>query len=368
MSGPTHLQQVELRITERVCSVLSLTGITFIILTFSISPAFRKPINRLIVYACCGNLIANIATMMSTVAIHEGANSTLCQLQAFMIQWFLAADALWALAMACNVYLTFFRRFDQHQLRALEWKYLLLCNGVPAIPAFVFLFIQNDQGTKLYGPAVIWCWISNDWAYLRVATFYGPIWIIMLATFSIWIYAGLEIFKKRRQLKNFSDPRFDRFAHVEGALKNSKTTVVEITSEPMQALVAPAAEVSSKRHNYQPYSITIKSSGTSSGGLGHGRTRTPGRVRAVDANVAAWGYARVAFFFFLAMLVTYVPSSVNRMYGLAHPDKFNFPLQWVTSMVMPLQGFWNSIIYISTSIPACRALWYRAKESVCCAH
>lgn len=57
--------------------------------------------------------------------------------------------------MACNVYLTFFRKYDQRQLRALEWKYMLFCYGVPAIPAIVFLFIQTEKKGKVYGPAVV---------------------------------------------------------------------------------------------------------------------------------------------------------------------------------------------------------------------
>ena len=55
--------------------------------------------------------------------------------------------------MATNVYLTFFRRFDQRQLRKLEWKYLVLCYGVPFIPALTYLFIKNHKGVRFYGSA-----------------------------------------------------------------------------------------------------------------------------------------------------------------------------------------------------------------------
>ena len=52
-----------------------------------------------------------------------------------------------------------------------------------------------------------------------------------------------------------------------------------------------------------------------------------------------------------------VPSSINRVYGVTHPENFLFPLQWVSAFVLPLQGFWNSVIYIMTSLPACHSLW-----------
>ena len=68
---------------------------------------------------------------------------------------FMPADALWTLAMACNVYLTFFRRYDQGDLRALEWKYALACYGIPFFPAITYLFIKTEHGVRMYGPAVV---------------------------------------------------------------------------------------------------------------------------------------------------------------------------------------------------------------------
>jgi hypothetical protein len=57
--------------------------------------------------------------------------------------------------MACNVYLTFFRKYDAKQLRVLEWRYILLCYGIPFIPAFTYFFIKSDSRGKVYGSAVV---------------------------------------------------------------------------------------------------------------------------------------------------------------------------------------------------------------------
>ena len=65
------------------------------------------------------------------------------------------ADALWAFAMACNVYLTFFHKFGSQQLRKLEWRYVVLCYGVPFVPAISYLFISNSNRGKIYGSAVV---------------------------------------------------------------------------------------------------------------------------------------------------------------------------------------------------------------------
>ena len=67
----------------------------------------------------------------------------------------MVADALWTFAMACNVYLTFFRRYDAEQLRSLEWKYIFFCYDVPFIPAFIFFFIRSESRGKVYGSAVV---------------------------------------------------------------------------------------------------------------------------------------------------------------------------------------------------------------------
>lgn len=68
---------------------------------------------------------------------------------------FILADALWAFCMACNVYLTLFRRYNISQLRKLEWKYCIACYGLPFIPSFVYLFIETRARGKIYGSAIV---------------------------------------------------------------------------------------------------------------------------------------------------------------------------------------------------------------------
>lgn len=118
---PDQLNSLET--IERVASCLSLLGTSFIFVTFIYSPAFRKPINRLMFYASIGNSLCNVGTLISLTGIRAGPNSHICQFQGFLIQFFLPADALWNLAMAINVYMTLFRRYNADQLKALEWKY-----------------------------------------------------------------------------------------------------------------------------------------------------------------------------------------------------------------------------------------------------
>jgi hypothetical protein len=75
-----------LQLAERVTSVFSLIGCSFIISTFCAFPAFRKPINRLIFYASFGNILATVATIIAREGVVAGQDLALCQLQAFFIQ------------------------------------------------------------------------------------------------------------------------------------------------------------------------------------------------------------------------------------------------------------------------------------------
>jgi hypothetical protein len=83
---------------------------------------------------------------------------------------------MWTLAMSVNVYLAFYHRYDAQRLRKMELPYLIACYGIPFLPAFIFIFVRNGDGVRIYGSAVQWCWIAPEWDSLRIATFYAPIW------------------------------------------------------------------------------------------------------------------------------------------------------------------------------------------------
>lgn len=89
---------------------------------------------------------------------------------------FLAADALWTLAMAVNVYLTFYQRYDAQKLRNMEIYYFLTCYGAPFVVALTYVFISTPERGRMYGNALLWCWLSSGWDIWRIATFYGPVW------------------------------------------------------------------------------------------------------------------------------------------------------------------------------------------------
>lgn len=78
--------------------------------------------------------------------------------------------------MAINVHLTLYYKYEARDVRKLEPVFLLCCYGIPLIPGFALLFARGHHGVRIYGPAIAYCWISSDWALLRILVFYAPIW------------------------------------------------------------------------------------------------------------------------------------------------------------------------------------------------
>ncbi|CAK7220681.1 hypothetical protein SBRCBS47491_004270 [Sporothrix bragantina] len=443
-------------IVERVCSVLSLFGCIVIIGTFSASKSFHKPINRLVFYASFGNMMTNVATLMARSYLSD-VLSPGCQFQAFLIQMFMPADAFWTLAMAVNVYLTFYYKFDAQKLRRMEIPYLICCYGIPFVVALTFVFVTNPRQGRMYGNATLWCWISSEWDIWRIAMFYGPVWVVILITIFIYVRAGREIYKKHKQLRNFhysSHHEPEPLPPMDDLYSSSKTTEVFVTTEIVNTHQQPVIDLaplgrrdsgalangarpgmpkatpmesqpsSASASGGRPpvgnaaYSVTISSAkrpdsvannresynegdmnlpiqgendmapplpmeaqtriqqqmmmperattsasaagppivGVSTGPRNPANQRLRRRA-AYEANTAAWSYTKCAILFFTAMLVTWIPSSANRVFSVVHVDKVSVPLEYMSSFVLPLQGFWNAIIYVVTSWKACQTLW-----------
>lgn len=56
--------------------------------------------------------------------------------------------------MAINVYMVFFMSFNPSRFRQYLWIYCVICFGLPAVPAFVFLFVRENRGL-VYGDAAV---------------------------------------------------------------------------------------------------------------------------------------------------------------------------------------------------------------------
>ncbi|KAF7896103.1 hypothetical protein EAF00_006118 [Botryotinia globosa] len=361
----TYEQYRVVDITERVTSAVSIVGNLFIVLTYFFCSSFDKPINRLIFFASWGNIGSSISCLISelgpaSLMDREKFNASgICQVQGFLVQMFRGVDCYWAFFMAINVYLIFFKGYTAHQLRKLDIWYLVACYGLSFIPAFVFLFIETKSRGRIYGSAVVWCWISEDWDWMRLVFLYVIVWATILFAFIVYVMAAKVIWSKREHLSGFLNPMN------ENPFANTITTEIEITYEE-RSIVKDAGDqgISESVLHSDQYEVEIQAAPQQK--QQEPQVYQMRRMRSLTREVAesgtnpeAWLYARVAILFFLAMIISWVPASVNRIWQMADPSKANFPLNYIESLMLSLQGVWNVIVYIITSQTACRRLAYQ---------
>lgn len=133
-----------------------------------------------------------------------------------------------------------------------------------------------------------------------------------------------------------------------------KTSEVTITRNEENASSRPNSGNISKKASF------LSSAGTN-------QQTTQSRVHrstgGIDPNKAAMKYCKCALLFFIALLITWVPSTINRIYTIIRPTDIVFGLNIAAAIVLPLQGFWNAIIYMATSSFAVKSLWEDIKIS-----
>ena len=212
----------------------------------------------------------------------------------------------------------------------------------------------------------------------------------------IYIATGRQIFKKRAELRTFSkaadqelvnpftavdfikvetemkvetswkEASIDRDSLPESPSRNSFSSTKEL-SEPPDTLAIPSSApvIVMPRHDRGPrieYKATAFSTNriqTPTAKHSHSfsnNRETPNKRRAtaMEGNAAAWGYFKVAFLMFAALFIVWVPSTVNRLQQFIDKENKIFGLNLASALVLPLQGFWNSMIYISTTWPECK--------------
>lgn len=213
--------------------------------------------------------------------------------------------------------------------------------------------------------------------------------ILILATMFIYIRCGRTIYYKRKDLQHIRPSDSDPMSFNEEATTTLKTTEVTVTSteapldspiqlQPMSRggtttttasnggyFVTPGGYVVTIAATPRRPSTTHNKGGSSSKGASSQAAASrpsaasgPQTARRVtyEVNNAAWAYTKCAILFFTALLITWIPSSANRVYSFVHGTTIP-TLEFMSAFVLPLQGFWNAIIYAVTSWNACKNLW-----------
>jgi hypothetical protein len=205
---------------------------------------------------------------------------------------------------------------------------------------------------------------------VRIYSYYAPVWICILLALLIYIRVGIEIYQKRSQLRAAASNNYASGTLVSisdnplaAPFTGIRTTDIEVTHDAWNknALsLPPQGHVRGDKveNRKDQYSITISAPST--------KTQSAMWFKkpvGTSMDKIKWAYTKVALLFAISILITWVPASINRVYGLRYPKNPSFPLNVGSAIVLPLQGFWNTVIYFSTSLSICKSVWAEWRES-----
>ncbi|KAF2399576.1 hypothetical protein EJ06DRAFT_522455 [Trichodelitschia bisporula] len=371
-------EQTVLEAIERTMSVLSILGFLAIFSTYMMFRSFRRKLfNKFMFCASFGNVGTNLGTIIATSGIRKGAGSPGCRMQAFMIDWLMPGDALWAMCMALTIFFQFHTSINIESPK-LALTYAFVCYCIPLVPALTFLIMDVTRGKAYYGDATIWCWIGHNHNSLRISSFYGPVWGVIIITMFLYAYTASTIMGR-------SGRRLDKTVKLSALQKH---TQISQTSEPRDSALDGSSIANADGNGGIPAPVPKTPSNwfmkllstqntlpcrkicgiatrpaTVTTVVSTPPTGVPYTQQKSRTNHGVRRYALVAFMIFIALLVVWVPATVNRVWGLVSLNHTNFAINAVSAAVLPLQGFLNGCVYLFFSRVELAAEWARWRES-----
>ncbi|KAJ4138162.1 hypothetical protein NW768_001980 [Fusarium equiseti] len=319
-----------------------------------------------------------------------GVSSPLCQAQSFMFHMFMQSDPWWSLAMAFNVFLVFFFRASPDSFRRWWWVYCLICYGGPFAIAIALLLVRNPNRGLVFGQATIWCWVNRDWENIRIYTYYMLIWVCIAGSLIFYFMVGYHVFRSRNRLKSLSASKSREPAPLESSQGQRQVDFLTVPQDCFYGTIVTEVQVvhstaatASTNHLPDPPkpAYTARSStpqvsfdeppGGMQGSNSHyfSTSISPGVIQdrcngsplrrmkvATNRTLSKFviddpikkAYLRTSFLFALSVLVTWIPSSLNRIHSwLTGNSPFEYHVG--TAAVLPLQGLWNAVIFFVTS-------------------
>jgi hypothetical protein len=156
----------------------------------------------------------------------------------------------------------------------------------------------------------------------------------------LYCLIGLEIFKLSKEFK------LSRNDHLPLA---STTSADKPTLDDTDSGVAPTVSVSVKSQAINDSEKQTRTVGHISG------PRTPQPINDVSnyespkqrAPVSFRQYILMPLLFFIALLITWVTPTINRISAFRNPGYESYPLLLSVSAMGSLRGFWNGVIFIT---------------------
>jgi hypothetical protein len=314
-------RSITLAVAPKIPALLSIIGSSYIVYTVASDARKRKKIyHRIMLSLSCCDIIASTAYFLGTWMIPKGTegqfgpvygasgNDGTCTASGFVTQ-FAVASPLYNATLAFHFLLMF--RYDWKDCDMVKIEPIL--HGIPV--CFAFGTAIAAAVLNLYGSVDWLCWINPDppqqntkiyqWAFL-----FGPIFIciVFISTVMILLYR---------------------------AMRTQERIVEKYAFERNVALTDAAADDDRRKSFMSRMSMRL-----SSGSVNTGRNKKKKKKNS-STEIAIQGMLYVGAFY-----ITWFFPTLQRIIELSQTTRKNyFALQFLDSFLLPLQGFFNAMIY-----------------------
>ncbi|XP_038050471.1 cyclic AMP receptor-like protein A isoform X2 [Patiria miniata] len=182
---------------KKAMASLSLIGCLFMIGVIWLFKKHVVFVQRLILYLTIAAFFDSTAYLMANVQ----PDGPLCDFEAFWLSFWDWAVLLWVTCLTINLFLITVKmiRTDRYEI-----LYHIVCWTVALAISLLPLIGDN------YGPAGAWCWIKEESTAWRFFTWYGPLFIIIIAMFIMYSYIIFILNKKVKSWQGTYEPEIER--------------------------------------------------------------------------------------------------------------------------------------------------------------
>lgn len=158
-----------------VANGLSIISCLFIIFIYIIAKDLRVYAFKLVIILCIIDALKSSSMMLPTYSLKSG--DFLCQFQAINVQFFTLASFMMTFVTGLTLYIIIVKSKDTLDL---NYTYGVIVIGFPLIATVIPCFYNKFEKDT------VWCWVSKKPIYLRIITFYGPLWA--QNSINLWLY------------------------------------------------------------------------------------------------------------------------------------------------------------------------------------
>lgn len=146
---------------------------------------------------CLVSIIGSLAMVQNQQVL---TNTTMCQIQATLIEYAVLALPIFNLCQSFNFW---YILTEGKTPGKFSWIYLSCGFLVPLIAAFYGLF------AGLYGPSLIWCWITKAHQEWRYIIFFAPLWMCIAVGIVLTFLGVRKVYhiEKQGMITNYTHTR-----------------------------------------------------------------------------------------------------------------------------------------------------------------